>query len=159
MTNLFSGVLRSSMTPKEHKWLYRAFIVIGLVFLFIGIPKHMKLVFLKRDCTADSVAVVQRIEKDHLSRGRHGSHTVYRGVLEMPPEVGARDNIAITPWSDVKFTESEVLEVKYDPSDPSRIYVNSRPPYDDGMRNIVTSAEFAAVSAICFISYKLRKDK
>lgn len=161
MTNIFSGARRSNrpVTPGERKWTGIAFIVIGLVFLFIGFPKHTELVRLKKDCTADASAVVMRVEKYSMSRGRHGSHTVRRGVLEMPSELGVPSGTAVTPWSDSYFTESEVIAVKYDPSDPSRVYAPSKPPYDDGMRKMITSALFGGIGAIHIISYLLRKNR
>lgn len=153
MTAAFLFAKTRVLEPREGRIMGIIYVMVGIVLLLISYLRYMGSERLKDSCTESVSAMVVSTEERRVGK-KLNVHNEFRAVLALPSEMGVPENTAVTPWSDMQFYANERITVKYDPSDPGRIYIPSNPPHDGRKLDVQLYTGLIVVGILLYIVYR-----
>lgn len=147
--NRYRGYNRPRPDPKEMRSSAMSVILVGAIFLLIGVGHRLHSAWIRNKCTAHEAGVVSDVkESRHNIRVtvtlREGNSF---GKTEVSSEWTRR---TLRMKLNHTLDEGRSAEVYFDPDDPSLYYIKDAGP-DDGVRYLLGGGAFLAVGAVMYI--------
>ena len=123
--------------------------IMAVVFLVMGVVKHVNSGNLKAACTETAAGVIVDVDSKQV-RQKRGSHTEYRGEVTFVTKGDMKDYTFYTEWTAARINVGTNTVVHYDPDDPSTAYADAVKP-DNGTPAFITSGLLLIVGGVMFV--------